>query len=97
MNDDNGVKNFLEKLDKLYLKDDTHTAYETYEGFETVSRAPSMTVETSNLKLGKTSAVGNEDTEDYSFRLVISLELYIFTSMTRGRTLVGNPTRILYV
>ena len=24
LNDDNGVKNLLEKLDKLYLKDDTH-------------------------------------------------------------------------
>ena len=44
MNDDNGVKNLLEKLDKLYLKDDTHSAYEAYERFETFSRAPSMTV-----------------------------------------------------
>ena len=34
----------LEKLDKLYLKDDTHSAYERYERFETFSRAPSMTV-----------------------------------------------------
>ena len=44
MNDDNGVKNLLEKLDKFYLKDDTHTAYEAYERFEAFSRAPSMTV-----------------------------------------------------
>ena len=28
LNDDNGVKNLLEKLGKLYLKDDTHSAYE---------------------------------------------------------------------
>ena len=34
----------LEKLDKLYLKDDTHSAYEAYERSETFSRAPSMTV-----------------------------------------------------
>ena len=40
LNDDNGVKNLLEKLDKLYLKDDTHSAYEAYERFETFSRAP---------------------------------------------------------
>ena len=32
-----------------------------------------------NLKVGKTTAAGTGDTEDYSFRLVISLELYIFT------------------
>ena len=44
LNDDNGVTNLLEKLDKLYLKDDTHSAYEVYERFETFSRAPSMTV-----------------------------------------------------
>ena len=44
LNDDNGVKNLLEKLDKLYLKDDTYSAYEAYERFETFSRAPSMTV-----------------------------------------------------
>ena len=45
LNDDNGVKNLLEKLDdKLYLKDDTHSAYEAYERFETFLRAPSMTV-----------------------------------------------------
>ena len=42
LNDDNGVKNLLEKLGKLYLKDDTHSAYEAYEIFETFSRAPSM-------------------------------------------------------
>ena len=35
---------WLEKLDKLYLKDDKHSAYEAYERFETFSRAPSMTV-----------------------------------------------------
>ena len=34
----------LEKLDKLYLKDDTHSAYEAYERFKTVSKVPSMTV-----------------------------------------------------
>ena len=34
----------LQKLDKLNLKDDTHSAYEAYERFETFSRAPSMTV-----------------------------------------------------
>ena len=44
LNDDNGVKNLLEKLDKLYLKDDTHSVYEAYERFETFSRTPSMTV-----------------------------------------------------
>ena len=44
LNDDNGVKNLLEKLDKLYLKDDTHSADEAYKRFETFSRAPSMTV-----------------------------------------------------
>ena len=44
MNDDNGVKNLLEKLDRLYLKDDAHSAYESYERFETFSIAPSMTV-----------------------------------------------------
>ena len=44
LNDDNGVKNLLEKLDKLYLKDDKHSAYEGYERFETLSRALSVTV-----------------------------------------------------
>ena len=44
LNDDNGVKNLLEKLDKLYLKDDTHSVYEAYERFETFSRTSSMTV-----------------------------------------------------
>ena len=39
-----GVKNLLEKLDKLYLKDDTHSAYEAYERSETFSREPAMTV-----------------------------------------------------
>ena len=34
----------FQKLDKLYLKDDTHYAYEAYERFETFSRVPSMTV-----------------------------------------------------
>ena len=34
----------FEKLDKSYLKDDTHSAYEGYERFETFSRAPSMIV-----------------------------------------------------
>ena len=42
MNDDNAVlKNLLEKLD---LKDDTHSAYEAYERFETFSRPSLMTV-----------------------------------------------------
>ena len=44
LNDDNGVKNVLETLDKLYVKDDTHSAYEAYKRLETFSRAPSMTV-----------------------------------------------------
>ena len=48
LNDDNGVKNLLEKLYKLYLKklDKLYLsyAYEAYERFETFSRAPSMTV-----------------------------------------------------
>ena len=53
MNDDNGVKNLLEKLAKLYLKDDTHSAYEAYERYETFSRAPSMTVSDYIIEFGR--------------------------------------------
>ena len=44
LNADDGVKNSLEKLDELYLKDESHFAYDAYERFETFSSTPSMTV-----------------------------------------------------
>ena len=42
LNCDDGVKNLLEKLDNLYLKDTHHSAYEAYEKFEKFSRVSSM-------------------------------------------------------
>ena len=41
---DDGVKNIIEKLGKLYLKDKTQSAYQAYDNFEKFRRPLSMSV-----------------------------------------------------
>ena len=41
---DDGAKSLINKLDNLYLKGDTQSAYEVYDQFEKFSRALSMTI-----------------------------------------------------
>ena len=44
INSDNGVKNIAACLDRLYLKDKTQTANETYDSFERFRRPDDMTI-----------------------------------------------------
>ena len=44
INCDSGVENIIKCLDKLYLKDKTQTAFETYEKFEKYRRPTEMTI-----------------------------------------------------
>ena len=72
---DGGVKNIIEQLDKLYLKDKTQTAYLAYDQFEKFRRSSTMSVSDYIIEferlLNKTKEHGSDMSSDIlAYRLL---------------------------
>ena len=81
LNCDDGVKNLINQLNKLYLKDKTQLAYEAYDSFEKFRRPENMKmsdyVNEFERLLNKTKQYGSEMSEDIlAYRLLKSANLH---------------------
>ena len=87
INCDSGAENIIKCLDKLYLKDKTQTAFETYEKFEKYRRPTEMTVsdfinEFERL-LNKTKQYGSNMSSDILYHTDYA-RLQIFQNIMRS-------------
>ena len=80
INHDDGMKNVLEKLDKLYLKDSTMEKFQALEAFDTCARKPNTSIQEHIHKFDKLyqklQSQGTTISEDLlAFKLLKSCKL----------------------